>query len=49
MPIFYHECQICGYPVPFDPAFEVKAVKSGKVVVEGVKTSATVIEMGEHM
>jgi len=49
MPIFYHECQLCGYPIPFDPAFEVEAARSGKVVVKGVKTSATFIEMSEHM
>jgi hypothetical protein len=51
--ICYYECGLCGYPIPFDPNFDLEAIKSGKVTVERggveVRTCDTARQIAEHL
>lgn len=51
--IYFQECQLCGYPIPFDPAFDVATVESGKTVEHrdgmAIKTCGTAQEMAAHI
>ena len=50
---FYYECQLCGYPIPFDPEFDATTITSKKHVVQrdgmSIPTCTTVEEIAIHI
>jgi hypothetical protein len=49
----WQECTLCGYLIPFDPAFELEAIHSSKKVItidgETVTVTDVILEMGCHL
>jgi len=52
MSTFYYECQICGYPIPFDPQFDIDQIDSESYIVDrdgGITTCASVEQCCTHL